>query len=292
MNNFFLVLGLLLMTLVQISPSVSLEVPRAIQGTLVQSPSESELGLDLYPQSRSLPDADARLMREKASSWLLARAFHSDDSLKSVLKYFKAQAEKRGSPPTAGLLLRALLHDNWKSGDSSPSGASSLFGAGKELRKDTSRKLVEASFGVIVLDDSIVRVHLMSPYPSPADDNKLIAGTMIVLIRERLDEQSALSVNVDSDQERVYAVRDVTQRARIKSRPEPDYTNPGISGTVVLRAVLSSSGKVTKIRVLAMLPGGLTEESIKAASKIKFDPAVKDGRFVAQHVQLEYSFHR
>lgn len=243
----------------------------------------------LYPLSHSLPAADARLMTEKAPSWLGARAYHSDDSIKSVIKHFKAQAEKGSSPPSAGPLLKALLRDNWKSGDSSPSSASRLFGAGTELRKNTSRKIVEASFGVIVLGDSIVRVHLMSPHPSSTDDNKLVTGTMIVLVRERLDEQLALGVNVNSD-ERVYAVRDVTQRARVKSKPEPDHPT-GIDGTVVLRAVLSASGKVTKIRVLAALPGGLTEESIKAAGKIKFEPAVKDGRFVAQHIQLEYSFY-
>jgi hypothetical protein len=32
----------------------------------------------------------------------------------------------------------------------------------------------------------------------------------------------------------------------------------------------------------------MTEEAIKAARKITFDPAIKDGRYVAQWIQLEY----
>ena len=67
--------------------------------------------------------------------------------------------------------------------------------------------------------------------------------------------------------------------------------NPGgLRGTVVLRAVLSSSGKVTGIRVVRGLAKGLTETAIDTARFLKFIPAEKDGRFVSQWVQLEYNF--
>jgi TonB family protein len=130
----------------------------------------------------------------------------------------------------------------------------------------------------------------MSPHPSSADSNKLAFGTMILLIREQLTRPAEGATHESSaESEKVYGGREVTRRARVTWKPEPDNTR-GVYGTVVLRAVFSSSGKVTNIKVLLELPGGATEAAIKAAQKIKFEPAIKDGRYVSTHVQLEYNF--
>ncbi|HEX4899545.1 MAG TPA: energy transducer TonB, partial [Pyrinomonadaceae bacterium] len=89
--------------------------------------------------------------------------------------------------------------------------------------------------------------------------------------------------------------REVTQKARVLSKPEPTYTEEGrqtqTTGTVVLRAVFSETGEVIKIRALSGLPHGLTQKAIDAARQIKFIPAIKDGRFVSTHIQLEYNFN-
>jgi TonB family protein len=94
---------------------------------------------------------------------------------------------------------------------------------------------------------------------------------------------------------RVFSPREVTQKARILSKPEPQYTESArkyaVSGTVVLRAVFSSTGEVTNIRVVSKLPHGLTERSIAAARGIKFHPAIKDGRQVSQYIQIEYNYN-
>lgn len=88
---------------------------------------------------------------------------------------------------------------------------------------------------------------------------------------------------------------EVDQRARLLSKPEPQYTEEArrnqISGTVMLRAVFSSSGEVVQIRALNTLPFGLTEKAIAAARQIKFVPAMKGGRSVSVHMQLEYNFN-
>jgi TonB family protein len=64
-----------------------------------------------------------------------------------------------------------------------------------------------------------------------------------------------------------------------------------ITGTVVLKCVFASDGRVTNIRVVQGLPNGLTEKSIEAARKIRFIPATKDGRNVSMWMQLEYNFN-
>jgi hypothetical protein len=38
------------------------------------------------------------------------------------------------------------------------------------------------------------------------------------------------------------------------------------------------------------LPGGLTKQAIDAAGKIKFKPALKDGKAVSMYLQVEYKF--
>lgn len=95
--------------------------------------------------------------------------------------------------------------------------------------------------------------------------------------------------------DRIYKSSDVTSRARVLSKPEPQYTEAArknqITGTVVIRAVFSSSGQVTNISTLRGLPDGLTEKAIAAAKQIKFVPAQKDGRPVSMWMQLEYNFN-
>lgn len=93
----------------------------------------------------------------------------------------------------------------------------------------------------------------------------------------------------------VFAPREVTQKARLLSRPEPQYTEAArrylVSGTVVLRAILSSDGKVIRIRTMQRLPHGLTRKAVEAAQRISFEPAIKDGQPVSQYIQIEYNFN-
>ena len=97
------------------------------------------------------------------------------------------------------------------------------------------------------------------------------------------------------DYSRIFTGKDVTTKARLISKPEPQYTEEArknqITGTVVLKCVFSSSGQVTNIRTVSGLPHGLTERAIAAARQIKFVPATKDGHQVSMWMQLEYNFN-
>jgi len=92
-----------------------------------------------------------------------------------------------------------------------------------------------------------------------------------------------------------YGPTQVDQKARILSKPEPQYTEEArqntLSGTVVLRVVFSSSGEVVQIRAIHTLPFGLTERAIAAARQIQFVPAMKGGQPVSVSMQLEYNFN-
>ena len=97
------------------------------------------------------------------------------------------------------------------------------------------------------------------------------------------------------DYSRIFTGKDVTTKARLISKPEPQYTEEArknqITGTVVLKVVFHSSGQVTNIRTVSGLPYGLTERAIAAARQIKFVPASKDGHQVSMWMQLEYNFN-
>lgn len=103
------------------------------------------------------------------------------------------------------------------------------------------------------------------------------------------------STGSNPDPDRVYPAPEVTERARVLAKPEPQYTEDArrnqITGTVVLRVVFSRTGEVTNIRALHLLPFGLTEKAIAAARLIRFRPATKDGRPVNVYMQLEYNFN-
>src|SRR5215213_3506116 len=97
------------------------------------------------------------------------------------------------------------------------------------------------------------------------------------------------------DYSRTFTGKDVTTKARLISKPEPQYTEEArknqITGTVVLKVVFASNGSVQNIRTVSGLPNGLTERAIAAARNIKFVPATKDGHQVSMWMQLEYNFN-
>ena len=92
-----------------------------------------------------------------------------------------------------------------------------------------------------------------------------------------------------------FNAKTVTQKARVLSKPEPQYTEAarlaGVEGTIVIRGIFSSDGEVRHLIVTRALGYGLTTAAIRAAHQIKFQPAMKDDRPVSMYIQLEYQFH-
>ncbi len=61
-------------------------------------------------------------------------------------------------------------------------------------------------------------------------------------------------------------------------------------GKVVLRVTFLDSGEIGKISVISGLTKSLTDSAVEAAKKIKFVPAIKDGKPVSVTKPVEYVF--
>lgn len=89
--------------------------------------------------------------------------------------------------------------------------------------------------------------------------------------------------------------RDVTTKVRLLAKPEPTYTEAarkaGVTGTIVIRCVFGSDGQVRDLVLVKALGYGLTSKAVEAARKIRFAPAIKEGRQVSMWMELQYNFN-
>lgn len=111
----------------------------------------------------------------------------------------------------------------------------------------------------------------------------------------RCTDDGSLARILDAEiNERVLSSKQVDSRVVITAKPAPSYTKEarrkGVQGFVTLKLLLSGNGKVSRVRIVRGLPAGLSENAIRAACKIKFKPAMKDGEPVSQWVTVEYVF--
>src|SRR5258708_24001415 len=96
--------------------------------------------------------------------------------------------------------------------------------------------------------------------------------------------QSPTAKKVEQEREDQDLVAAIVSKQPKPERPR-NYRGSKVNVTVVLKAIFRSSGKVTDIKVAKVIPEAISEElaqdlikrSIKAAKRIKFIPATKDG---------------
>jgi len=78
-------------------------------------------------------------------------------------------------------------------------------------------------------------------------------------------------------------------------REKPLYTSMAhdhnIQGVAVLSVVFGANEKITSVRIIRDLPYGLTAQALIALQKIKFKPAMKDGKPVSVRGSLEFAFN-
>ena len=93
----------------------------------------------------------------------------------------------------------------------------------------------------------------------------------------------------------VFQPKELSVKAKLLKSAEPGMTEEArracAQGTVVLRGVIDRDGTVQSLVVVKTVGYGLTEESLKAARRVRFSPAQKDGQAVPQYLQMEYNFN-
>jgi TonB family protein len=77
---------------------------------------------------------------------------------------------------------------------------------------------------------------------------------------------------------------------REKAKYTEDARQHRVEGSVVLNIVFGADGRIHNIRTVRGLPHGLTESAIEAAQKIRFHPAIKNGKPTPVRATLEFSF--
>ena len=77
---------------------------------------------------------------------------------------------------------------------------------------------------------------------------------------------------------------------REKARYTEEARQNRVQGTVMLTIVFGADGRIRDIRTIHGLPNGLTESAIEAAQKIRFQPAVDNGRPISVRATLEFNF--
>jgi len=113
--------------------------------------------------------------------------------------------------------------------------------------------------------------------------------------RDRLETLELYAQPVSSPDERsVFGAGEMDQSARIVDAPAAAYTDEArakkVHGDVRLRLVFAADGTVKDVFPIKSLPHGLTDAAMTAASRIKFDPAIRHGQRASQFVTLVYEF--
>lgn len=166
---------------------------------------------------------------------------------------------------------------------------SSVYVEENESKRDLSaERMRRTTLRLKQAAETLEKFFRLKPLPPDAEVYREQLASLLVYSRN-------LNLDASSPDRTVFLPSEVETKPRLLTRPEPAYTEKArqqqVAGTVVLRAVLAADGKVQNVLVLRSLPYGLTEGAIKAARKIKFVPAVKDGRPVSQFIQIEYNFN-
>jgi TonB family protein len=265
----------------------------------------------------------------------LGLALTRDGQYKEGGKAFEASVKSRETfaPAHAGLaytlLLRNKLKDALKEAERAlaldPNLSDAHYIAGVvQLRTGETQKALDAANAAVRLRPAYARGHLLrsqalvtiaeeilfsdqvprdkrlATYKEAVDSLEQYLKLSLdkqndAVWRDQLEAMKATTELFEQTGRTIFRSGEVTERARVLTKPEPAYTESArgneVTGTVVLRAVFAADGKVKHLSVIRGLPDGLTERAVAAARAIKFVPAKKDGRPVSMWMQLEYNFN-
>jgi TonB family protein len=86
----------------------------------------------------------------------------------------------------------------------------------------------------------------------------------------------------------------VDKKPRPLNRAYPQYTEEAlrhkVEGAIIAQVLVGEDGLVKQVRIRRGLPHGLNDQAIRAAARLRFEPAMKDGKPVAYWVPIEVVF--
>ena len=95
-----------------------------------------------------------------------------------------------------------------------------------------------------------------------------------------------------ADDDKIYTIKEVDVKAKVRNQmenlPRRKIDCPE-NVSVSLRAVFRKSGKVTDVIIRKSSRCSYDQEAIEAVLRLKFDPAIKDGRQVSQYAEIEFN---
>jgi TonB family protein len=161
--------------------------------------------------------------------------------------------------------------------------------------------VLSAVFGV---DGQIGDVRVIRGLPHGLTENAIIAAKTIRFEPAVKDGQPVsvrgsieFTFNLFKDTAQYNDFEQMTRSLRptILYREKAKYTQEAkdnkVEGTVVLSVVFGADGQIGAVRVIRGLPHGLTQKAIEATSKIRFEPAMKDGKPVSVRGNIEFTFN-
>ncbi len=116
------------------------------------------------------------------------------------------------------------------------------------------------------------------------------------LIQERLETVEAFLDYFDRKKDETPNDADLAEKTSIKflTKPNPSYTDAARQyseqGTVIMAILFGADAKIKHIIVLEGLRYGLTEQAIKAARNITFEPEIRNGKPVSKIMRVHYNF--
>lgn len=322
MSNAFVLVSLLISVSFLTPGSQACESAQRAEGTPNK---DTTRAIETYQQGDAnqainLLQAIIKKRPDDAEAWCyLGFAFHSQGLIRNSLPAFEQCVRLRpdAADAHAKLAFALIFADRPKKalaaaqralelGDQSPEShyaiaEASLRGgdAVKAVEESESALKVNPNFIAALITRSFALTQLKLYSEAAASLELFLAGSPdemdAATWHGQLEELRRLKSLESSPGPPIYTAEQVTQKVRVLSKPEPQYSEAarkaGASGTVVLRAVFSAEGEVKHILITRALGYGLTTSSVRAARQIRFTPAMKDGTPVSMSLQLEYNFN-
>ena len=309
-----------------LSPSISNNKPTAFAQS---STAERERGIAWFRQgehSRAIANLKKVVKEDKKDyeAWrFLGLAQIQIDDLKNATKSLQTAVTLRPdfAPAHVGLGYVALLQSKWPEAISEARLAVDLdpkipeahyvIGAAS-IRTGAREEAVKRAEAAMQLDPRYAAAYLLKSQAlvSYLNQNEITDKRRAGYLEAATYLEKYLELEPDADYKQTWLSQiknlrfyssdppfsgKFTRRATILARSEPAYTddarNRRVTGTVILRCILAADGTVKHPLIIEGLPDGLTEASIAAVQRIKFNPALLDGKPVSTFVQIEYHFH-